>query len=115
LTSSYLRSIAGFASGSSLMHYGNWRGPSATPVLLSKLTFIVRFGSKADIRAAKNHVRFTPKSGHVRCTNSRPLWAKSGRSPRQTGLVAKKDRCEWLVIHSGPKHAIPESVGGSRI
>src|SRR5215831_2151156 len=24
----------------------------------------VRFGSKADIRAAKTHVRFTPKSGH---------------------------------------------------
>jgi hypothetical protein len=24
----------------------------------------VRFGSKADIRAAKNHVRFTPESGH---------------------------------------------------
>jgi hypothetical protein len=27
----------------------------------------VRFGSLADIRAAKNHVRFTPESGHVRC------------------------------------------------
>jgi hypothetical protein len=24
----------------------------------------VRFGSKADIRNAKGHVRFTPKSGH---------------------------------------------------
>jgi hypothetical protein len=24
----------------------------------------VRFGSKADICAAKSHVRFTPKSGH---------------------------------------------------
>jgi hypothetical protein len=24
----------------------------------------VHFGSKADIRAAKRHVRFTPKSGH---------------------------------------------------
>ena len=28
----------------------------------------VRFGSKADIRTAKRHVRFTPESGHVRCT-----------------------------------------------
>ena len=27
----------------------------------------VRFGSKADIRAAKGHVCFTPESGHVRC------------------------------------------------
>ena len=26
----------------------------------------VRFGSKADICSAKLHVRFTPKSGHVR-------------------------------------------------
>jgi len=28
----------------------------------------VRFESKADIRTAKCHVRFTPKSRHVRCT-----------------------------------------------
>jgi hypothetical protein len=27
----------------------------------------VRLGSKADICAAISHVRFTPKSGHVRC------------------------------------------------
>jgi hypothetical protein len=27
----------------------------------------VRFGSKADIRAAKTHVRFAPESGRVRC------------------------------------------------
>jgi hypothetical protein len=26
----------------------------------------VRFGSEADNRAAKSHVRFTPESGHVR-------------------------------------------------
>jgi hypothetical protein len=26
----------------------------------------VRFGSKADVRAATSHVRFTPESGHVR-------------------------------------------------
>jgi hypothetical protein len=29
---------------------------------------IVRFGSKADIRSAKSHVRFTPESGHVQCS-----------------------------------------------
>src|SRR5262249_36140619 len=27
-----------------------------------------RYGSKADIRAAKSHVRFTPESGHVQCS-----------------------------------------------
>jgi hypothetical protein len=38
----------------------------------------VRFGSKADIRAAKSHVHFAPESGHVRCTGLRLLWANSG-------------------------------------
>jgi hypothetical protein len=28
----------------------------------------VRFGSKADIRTATSHVRFTAESGHVRCS-----------------------------------------------
>ena len=28
----------------------------------------VRFGSLADIRTAKSHVRFTPESRHVQCT-----------------------------------------------
>jgi hypothetical protein len=27
---------------------------------------------------AKSHVRFTPESGHVRCTNPCLLWANSG-------------------------------------
>jgi len=35
----------------------------------------VRFGSKADICGAKRHVRFTPESGHVRCTGPCLLWA----------------------------------------
>src|SRR5262245_18486782 len=34
--------------------------------------------SKADICSAVGHVRFTPESGHVRCTSPCPLWAKSG-------------------------------------
>src|SRR5262245_40503154 len=38
----------------------------------------VRFGSKADICAAPAHVRFTPKSGPVRCTSLCLLWAISG-------------------------------------
>jgi hypothetical protein len=36
---------------------GAWAFPS-------KLWLNVRFGSLADIRAAKSHVRFTPESGH---------------------------------------------------
>ena len=32
--------------------------------------------AKADFRAS--HVRFTPESGHVRCTSSYLLWANSG-------------------------------------
>jgi hypothetical protein len=42
----------------------------------------VRFGSKADIRAATSRVRFTPESGHWRCTNQCPLCANSGHLPR---------------------------------
>src|SRR5262245_54435261 len=32
--------------------------------------------TKADF--PKNHVRFAPESGHVRCNGGCPLWAKSG-------------------------------------
>ena len=39
----------------------------------------VRFGSKADMCNAKSHVRFTPESGHWRCTNQRLLSANSGQ------------------------------------
>jgi hypothetical protein len=38
----------------------------------------VRFGSKADICAAKSHVRFAPKSRHLQRTSPCPLCAKSG-------------------------------------
>jgi len=55
----------------------------------------VRFGSKADMCNATDHVRFTPmcdgselartflnvcNSGHVRCKQECPLWARSGHS-----------------------------------
>src|SRR5262245_25435304 len=33
------------------------------------------------MRSAKRHVCFTPKSGHVRCNQGCPLWAKSGHGP----------------------------------
>ena len=38
----------------------------------------VRFGSKADIRAAKGHVCFTPESGQGEAQSECPLWAISG-------------------------------------
>jgi hypothetical protein len=44
----------------------------------SFLVYQFRFGSKADIRPAKSHVRFTLESGHVQCNGSCLLWANSG-------------------------------------
>ena len=35
---------------------------------------------KADICSANRHVRFTPRSGHVRCKSRCLLWAKSGHA-----------------------------------
>ena len=49
--------------------------------VLQQLKVDVRFGSKADICSAIGHVRFTPKSGHVRCTSACPLSANSGHRP----------------------------------
>jgi hypothetical protein len=43
--------------------------------------FHVRFGSQADIRTAKRHVRFTPESRHVQCDRPCLLWANSGHLP----------------------------------
>jgi hypothetical protein len=37
------------------------------------------FGSKADIRATKSHIRFTPESGNLQRTHLCPLWAKGRR------------------------------------
>ena len=41
-------------------------------------TSMFRFGSLADICAAKCNVRFAPESGHVQCTSRCPLCANSG-------------------------------------
>jgi hypothetical protein len=38
----------------------------------------VRFGSKADMCGATGHVRFTPESGLMQCSNACLLWANSG-------------------------------------
>jgi hypothetical protein len=71
------------------------RSPSVTRRLpengggAEKKPMNIRFGSKADIRTAKGHVRFTPKSGHVRCTSLRLLWANSGH--QRLGSNQKKN------------------------
>jgi hypothetical protein len=67
----------------------------------------VRFGSKAEICAAKSHVRFAPESGHVRCTSSCLLCAKSGhvrftchvrrKATKRPTSVASGHRLEGLV------------------
>jgi hypothetical protein len=41
-----------------------WKGVAARPIQPGN----VRFGSEADISTATNYVRFTPESGHVRCS-----------------------------------------------
>jgi hypothetical protein len=60
----------------------------------------VRFGSLADIRTAKSHVRFLPKSGHVRCNYACPLRAKSGHwSPSLDHLIrAGEQRCRRAEV-----------------
>src|SRR5262245_31854708 len=65
----------------------------------------VRFGSKADVCGAKEHVRLTPdndresgfsdkvmsalppESGHVQRTSACPLWAKSGHDATLSRLT----------------------------
>src|SRR5262249_61783977 len=44
-------------------------------------------GPKADICTAPAHARFTPESGHVRCKQECPLWAKSGLMQRSKGSL----------------------------
>jgi len=41
----------------------------------------VRFGSKADICAAKRHVRFTPESRHLECNSSCRFGPKADIEP----------------------------------
>ena len=44
--------------------------------------------------SAKGHVRFTPKSGHLRCTGACLLWAKSRHSLQLFDyLVGAPDQC----------------------
>ena len=53
----------------------------------------VRFGSRADIRSAIGHVRFTPETGHVQCTSPCLLWANSGHHRLFDHLVGASKQC----------------------
>ena len=53
-------------------------------------SFDVRIGSKADIRTAKTHVRFTPESGHWMRFLGRPLWANSGSELYRLARIERK-------------------------
>ncbi len=54
-------------------------------------------GSKADMCAAKSHVRFTPESGHVQCTGPCLLSANSGHLKQ---LFLARLFCRPIRIHS---------------
>src|SRR5262245_32549788 len=75
------------------------RSPSSMPV-----AFLSGLAPLADIRAAKSHVRFTPESGHVRCSLGCPLWAKSGHLPYRswhaTTLETEPFVCQVTVGHN---------------
>src|SRR5215467_13994263 len=76
--------------------------------------------------AAQRHVRFTPESGHVRCTTSCLPWAKSGhgttvnRKTASVAVLAKSDQVYRLVtavafFHckaNRAAHAILKNLGG---
>jgi hypothetical protein len=71
---------------------------------LSRVTLCrshIRSGSKADIRTAKSHVRFTPESRHLQCISACPLRPNSGLMQR-----SKNDR------NSITASARASSVGG---
>ena len=54
----------------------------------------VRFGSLADICTAIGHIRFTPKSGHVRRKASCLLWANRGHRPLRIDLIPSDEDCD---------------------
>jgi len=59
---------------------GNAEGCGNELVLGDSTEIDVRFGSKADMAAIPNDVRFTPKSGHWQTTVGCPVCAKSRHS-----------------------------------
>jgi hypothetical protein len=57
----------------------------------------VRYGPLADICTAKDHVRFTPESGHLRRNILCPLWANSGLMHCSKHLGAEDCRTSLFV------------------
>ena len=86
---------------------GQGIAPDQTTILERGLWPIVRFGSKADICSAKEHVRFTPECGHLRLPLECPLCANSGhrvgsrlRCPYAyvTGVEITDDTARWRIV-----------------
>ena len=65
-------------------------------------------GSKADIRNAKRHVRFTPNSGHLQCTSACLLWAKSGHQTMLFDHLISLGEERW-------RHTKTKRLGGFEI
>jgi hypothetical protein len=84
------------------MGYCNWPTPSA---------WYVRFGSKADIRAYVQDVRFTPESGHVALRVKPSLAARSHPRVERAYSVRQPSTCSAIASAS----PVPKWVLGSLV
>jgi hypothetical protein len=83
-------------------------GMSALPPKadMCSATRYVRFTPNSDREsghAANGHVRFTPKSEHVRCSYRCPLWANSGHQndrKRQESNAAARGKVTLISVNS---------------
>src|SRR5262245_20424996 len=77
----------------------------------------VRFGSYADICAAKTDVRFTPESGHVRCTRPCLLGARSGHTVFNEGALTAMPQQRASLPHDtiplGSTQVTPDHINWS--
>ena len=81
---------------------GSGQGTVAGKTRVGKGRPNVRFGSKADICSAKEHVRYSPKSGHQPATLPCPLCAMNGYravKSHQLKLVICK-RSSWALLRT---------------
>ena len=63
----------------------------------------------------RTDVRFTPKTGHVRCNTSCPLWAKSGHPGDIVRYAIRRSGERMLQIRPGRRTANGQAARSSRI